>query len=161
MKRIFLLLFSGLAILLSWGAPKGLAQSIKPGTEIKVRLLDKLDSDETKEGQMFSATLAEPVSLGNKKVLARGTHVKGIVTETVSSGRLKRPASITLVLTSVDKTQIQTEALQIDGKSHLVRNTDLIGNGTGTAYVTGKQEIVLPSEMELDFVVAERARTAT
>lgn len=189
MKRTPFLLFSGLGILLSWLAPRGLAQSIKPGTEIKVRLLDKLDTGEAKEGQLFSATLAEPVSFGNKKVLPRGTRVKGLITETVSSGRLKRPASITLILTSVDKTQIQTEALQIDGKSHMVRNTALIGGGaaagaivgaiagggkgaaigtavgagagTGTAYLTGKQEIVLPSETELDFVVAERAGTLT
>ncbi len=142
-----------------------------------------------KKGQIFSATLAEPVILGLKKVIARGTWVNGQVTKSVSSGRLKRPASITLILTSVDKTQIQTEALQIDGKSHAVRNTALIGGGavagaivgavagggkgaaigttvgagagTGTAYLTGKQEIVLPSETQLDFVVADRPGTAT
>ena len=70
MKRIPFLLFLGLGILLSWLAPRALAQSIKPGTEIKVRLLDRLDTGEAKEGQSFSATLAEPVSLGSRKVLA-------------------------------------------------------------------------------------------
>jgi len=192
MKKTAFLLFSGLGILLSWFAltPKGLeAQTVKPGTEIKVRLLDRLDTGEAKDGQIFSATLAEPVILGHKKVIARGTWVNGQVTKTVSSGRLKRPASITLVLTSVDKTPIQTEAVRIDGKSHVVRNTALIGGGAAagaivgsiagggkgaaigtavgadagieTAYVTGKQEIVLPSETQLDFVVADRSGTAT
>jgi hypothetical protein len=170
MKRTAFLLFSGLGILLSFLAPGSSAQSIKPGTEIKVRLLSKLDTAEAKEGQFFSATLAESVSLDNKKVLTRGTRVNGLVTETVRSGRLKRSASITLILTSVDKTPIHTRALQIDGKSHVVRNTAPIGGGNsaatgavpdaGTSYVTAKQEIVLPSETELDFVIADRPSAA-
>ena len=189
MKRSPFLLLSGLGMLLSCLATSGLAQSIKPGTEVKVRLLENLNTGEIKEGQTFSATLAEPVKLENGKILTRGTPMNGLVTEAVSSGRLKRPASITLTLTSCGKTLIGTEALQIDGKSHLVRNTALIGGGaaagavlgaiagggkgaavgtavgagagTGAAFVTGKQEIVLPSETELTFVVAGRAGRVT
>jgi hypothetical protein len=163
MKRAPFLLFAGLAILLSWLAPGSLAQSIKPGTGIKVRLLDKLDMSEAKEGQTFSATLSESLKLENGTILARGTRVDGLVTEVVSSGRLKRPAAITLMLTSVDKTLIRTEALQINGKSQVLRDTALTGRGaaTGTAYVSGKQEIALPSETELSFVVAGRTGTVT
>jgi hypothetical protein len=185
MKRLPFQLLSGLVVLLSCLTPRGLAQSIKPGTEIKVHLLDRLDTGESKTGQSFSGTLAEAVSLGSKRVLQGGTRINGRVIEATSAGRLKRPASITLILTSINKIPIRTEALQIDGKSHAVRNTALIGGGaaagaivgavaeggkgaaigtavgasagTGTAYVTGKQEIVLPSETELTFVIAERA----
>lgn len=166
-KRTSFLLFSALGILLSWLTTNGWAQSIKPGTEIKVRLVDKLDMNEAREGQSFSATLAEPVSFGNKKVLARGTRIKGQVTEAASSARPNRPASITLILTSIDNTQIQTEPLQIDGKSRLVHNAAPLGGGAaaragaGAAFVTGKQEIVLPSETELDFMVADRAAPST
>ena len=189
MKRLSFQLFSGLAILLFCLAPRGLTQSIKPGTEIKIRLLDKLDTGDAREGQSFRGTLAEPVSLGGRKVLARGTQANGHVTEAVRSGRLKRPASITLTLTSVNKTVIRTEALQIDGNSHAVRNTVLIGGGaaagailggiagggkgaaigtavgagagTGTAFMTGKQEIVLPPESELTFVIANLTGAVT
>jgi len=124
--------------------------------------------------------------VGGQTVLARGAKVTGRVTEVVSSGRLKRPASITLELTS-----LRTEPLRIDGKSHLVRNVALIGGGaaagaliggvaggkkgaavgaavgagagTATAYMTGKNEIVLPTETVLPFVVggAPAVRTAT
>jgi hypothetical protein len=188
MKRVPLLLFSGLGILVSCLVSGASAQSIQPGTQVKVRLVENLDTGDAKEGQSFSATLAEPVSLGDKKILARGTRVNGMVTEAVSSGRLKRPASITLALTSVEKTPITTEGLQIDGKSHVVHNSALIGGGAasgavlgaiagggkgaaigtaagasvgaGTAYVTGKQEIVLPPETELTFVIAETRPTA-
>lgn len=163
--------------------PNGLfAQSTNSGTEIKVRLLDRLDTAETQVGRTFSATVEEPVRLDRKTVLAKGATVKGTVTDVVSSGRLKRPASITLQLTGLGTTSVHTEPLQIDGKSHAVRNTELIGGGaaagailggifgggkgavigtaagasagTGTACATGKKEIVLPSETELTFLIA-------
>jgi hypothetical protein len=138
-------------------------------------LLDNLDSGEAKGGQSFSAALAESVNLGDTKVLARGTRINGEVTEVVSSRRLKQPASIKLTLTSIGKLPVQTEVLQIDGKSHTMRNAALIGGsqraaigravgtgaGTGTAHANGKQEIVLPSETELTFVLSDGTRTST
>ena len=160
---------------------KKLASSAIPaGTEIQVRLGTALDSGEAKAGQTFTGTVAEPVVAGGKTVLANGATVKGKVTEAVSSGRLKRPASLTLVLTSVS-----TEPLKIDGKSHLLRNVALIGGGAGagaaiggatggkkgaaigaaigagagtaTAYLTGKNEIALPAETVLPFVAGSGA----
>ena len=180
MKRLRVLLS---ALVLFSLLPSGLyAQAARSSTEIKVRLLDRLDTGATPTGRAFSATIEEPVRLDKKIVLARGTTVSGRVTEVVSSGRLKRPASITLQLTSLGSTPIHTEPLQIDGNSHAGRNTALIGGGaaagailggiagggkgaiigtavgagagTGTAYATGKQEIVLPSETELTFEIA-------
>ena len=152
-----------------------------PDTEIKVRLIDRLDTGQTPAGSSFSATVEETVRLDKKTVLSKGTTVKGTVTDVVSSGRLKRPASITLELQGLGATGISTQPLQIDGKSHAARNTALIGGGaaagailgaiagggkgavigtaagagagTGTAYATGKKEIVLPSESELVFMV--------
>ncbi len=181
-------LFLGLVLLLFWLAPMGLAQSIKPGTEIHVRLLDQLETGKTQLGQDFRATVAEPVRSGGRTILPRGTTVHGRVTDVVSSGRLKRPASISLQLTDTGRVAVSTETVQIDGKSHAVRNVELIGGGaaagailggvagggkgaaigtavgagagTATAYLTGKQEIVLPAETLLTFVVAGGAVTA-
>ena len=156
---------------------KQLSSSVPSGTEVQVRLNSQLDSGETKAGQTFTGTVAQPVVVGGRTVLARGATVRGRVVEVVSSGRLKRPASITLELTS----PVVAQPLQIDGKSHLLRDVALIGGGAGagaaiggatggrksaaigaaigagagtvTAYLTGKQEIALPAEMVLPFVV--------
>jgi hypothetical protein len=131
---------------------------------------------------MFSATVANPVAVDGATVLARDTEVSGRVVEAVSSGRLKRPASITLELTEAGSNPVATEPLRIDGQSHLLRNVAIIGGesatgaaiggatggkkgaaigaaigggaGTATAYLTGKKEIVLPVETRLTFVVA-------
>jgi Protein of unknown function (DUF3300) len=181
MTKLFSL-FSGLWLLSSCLVPTGWAQSIQPGTEIQVQLQGQLDTGRTQAGEEFSATLSERVRLQDEAVWPRGTQVKGRVVDVVSSGRLKRPASITLQLTQIGNSPIETETEQIDGKSHAGRNVALIGGGaavgavlggiagggkgaligtavgagagTATAAATGKQEIVLPAETQLAFVVA-------
>lgn len=149
--------------------------AVPSGAEVKVRLDKQLETGTANAGETFTGTVAEPVVANGRTVLTRGSRVGGRVVSAVSSGRLKQPASITLELTSVS-----TEPLRIDGKSHLVRNAELIGGGaaagallgalvggkkgaavgagvgagagTAGAYMTGKKEIVLPAETELTFV---------
>jgi uncharacterized membrane protein len=163
------------------------AQSLKPGTPIQVQLLSPLDTGTAKAGQEFSATLAQPVSAA-KTVWPKGTQVKGKVLEVVSSGRLSRPASITLQITQIGNSPVMTEPEQIDGRSHAGRNAGLIvggaaagailggiagggkgaaigtaagaGAGTLTAALTGKREIVLRAETPLNFAVPGGATTA-
>jgi hypothetical protein len=168
--------------------PSSFAQT-PGGLEVKVSLLEPLDTSKTKAGALFSATVAEPVMSGKRVILARGTAVQGRVTEVTRPGRMKTPASITLILTNVIGTRssnvFQSQALQVDGKSHEVRNVALIGGaaaagavlggvadggkgaligagvgaaaGTATAYLTGKQELVLPVETPLTFVVGAQS----
>lgn len=172
-------LFAGLWLVFTLASPAS-AQSFKPGTPIQVQLLTPLDTGSARTGQEFSATLAQPVSDG-KTVWPKGTQVKGKVIEAVSSGRLERPASITLQLTQIGSSPVVTEPEQIDGKSHAGRNAGLIvggaaagailggiagggkgavigtaagaGAGTLTAIATGKREIVLRAETTLNFAV--------
>ena len=111
------------------------------GIEVKVHLLEQLDTSKTKAGTQFSATVAEPVMWGKRTVLARGTAVQGRVSEVTRPGRLKTPASMTLVLTNVVGTRssnpFQSEALPVDGNSHAVRNAALIGGGAAAGAVLG------------------------
>jgi hypothetical protein len=163
--------------------PNSFAQT--PSVQVKVSLLEPLDTSKTKTGATFMATVAEPVMVGKRTILAKGTAVEGRVTEVTRPGRLQTPATMTLVLTNVVGTHganaLQSEALKIDGQSHAKRNVALIGGGaaagavlggvadggkgaligagvgaaagTATAYLTGKKELVLPTETELAFVV--------
>src|SRR3990172_4608568 len=111
--------------------------SVPPGTQIKVRLSVQLDTGQTLSGQTFSGTVAEPVVVGGRTVLAQGATVSGRVTEVVSSGRLKRPASITLELARAGGASIGAEPLRIDGKSHLLRNVALIGGAAAAGAIIG------------------------
>jgi hypothetical protein len=177
-------LFAALWLLCTGFVSLASAQSFKPGTPIQVQLLTPLDTGTARAGQEFSATLAQPVSASNR-VWPKGTQVKGKVVEVVSSGRLQRPASITLQITQIGNSPVVTEPEPIDGKSHAGRNAALIGGGgvagaiiggiagggkgavigaaagagagTLTAAATGKQEIVLRAETPLNFAVAGAA----
>lgn len=175
------LIFAGLCSFVVppvYGAQRGRAEALPPGTKVEIRLNSQLHTGETHAGQAFTGTVSRAVVVNGRTVLARGTSVQGRVTEVASSGRLKRPASITLELSG---SGLATEPLRVDGKSHLVRNAALIGGGAGagaligglaggkkgaavgaavgagagtaTAYITGKDEIVLPAETLLPFVV--------
>ena len=182
--KIRLWLFAALGLLCTFVVSPGSAQSFKPGTPIAIQLLTPLDTGTAQAGQEFSATLAQPLAV-IRTVWPKGTRVKGRILEVVSSGRLSRPASITLQITQIGNSPVVTEPEQIDGKSHAGRNAGLIvggaaagailggvagggkgavigtaagaGAGTLAAAATGKQEIVLRAETPLNFVVAGAA----
>jgi len=155
------------------------------GTVLDVRLASQIHSGEANNGDRFDGTLAQPVTDQGRTLMARGAQVTGRVIEAVSSGRLKRPASLTLELVDAGGVAVRTNPITLDGKSHAGRNTALIGGGAaagaiigaiagggkgaaigaatgagagvGVAYLTGKQELVLPSEMLLQFAVSGAA----
>ena len=180
MKRI-LAAFS-LAVLLFLCGLAGSAAA-QTRTTVSVRLVDTLSSESSQPGDSFTGTLAEPLVVGDRIVAQKDARVIGQVREVVSSGRLSRPALMTLSLKSVQswsgRYPIQTGDLTIKASSHATRNLLIIGGsagagaviggaagggkgaaigaaagaGAGTvgAYLTGKREIVLPSETLLTF----------
>jgi hypothetical protein len=157
------------------------ATTLPPGTQILVRINDKLDSSVARSGQSFTGTVTQAVVVNGRTVIPAGARASGQISQAISSGRLKKPASITLELRQAGGRTISTAIVSIDGKSHLVRNAEFIGGGTaagaiigaivggskgaaigaatgagaGTAgaFLTGKKEIVIPAETTLPFVV--------
>ncbi len=182
MKRIHAALsFVGLVFL--FGLAGGAAAQTR--ATVSVRLIDTLSSESSRPGDSFTATLAEPLVVGDRIVAQKDARVTGQVHEVVSSGRLSRPALITLNLKSIQSRSgrypIETGSLTIKASSHATRNLLIIGGAAGTgaaigtaagggkgaaigaaagagvgtvgAYLTGKREIVLPSETLLTFHV--------
>ena len=161
---------------------------LNPGTAIEIRLLSQIHSREAQEGDTFEPTLAKPLVVDGRTVLPKNTGATGRVVEAVSSGRLKRPASLTLELVDAGSYNLRTEPVALGGESHAGRNAALIGGGaaagaiigaltggkkgavigaaigagagTGTAYLTGKKELVLPVEFLIGFATAGSASPA-
>ncbi len=168
-------------------ALKAQAASIPGGTQIEVSMLDELNTGKTAAGDTFQASLAKALVVNGRTVAPRGSALSGTVTNVVSAGRLKRPASITLAITQLAlsdgrSVSLPTAPYTLDGKSHGLRNAALIGGGaaagailggtaggtkgavigsavgagagTVTAFLTGKQEIVIPAETRFVFTTS-------
>ncbi|HJY84359.1 MAG TPA: hypothetical protein VKK81_25165 [Candidatus Binatia bacterium] len=182
MKRFVVALSLDLVLLFSGWCGTAAAQT---PARVSVRLLDTLTSENSKAGDRFTATLVEPLVMNGRIVARKDTRVTGQVREAISSGRLKRPALLTLSLTGVQSRSgqypIATGDLTVKADSHATRNVLIIGGssgagaaiggaagggkgaaigavigagaGTAGAYLTGKREIVLPSETLLMFHV--------
>lgn len=167
---------------------------IPAGTTLNVRMIDELDTGKTQRGDSFRASLDKPVVVDGRTVAAKDALVRGTVTDVISSGRLKRPASLTMKLTQIALANgrtvpIETSPYTLDGKSHNVRNAALIGGGAAagavlggvaagkkgaiigsavgagagvaTAYITGKQELVVPSETGFQFSATGNSTAAS
>ncbi len=142
--------------------------TVPAGTSIDVRISTELNSGSTAAGSTFDGVLAEPLVVEGVTVAPRGSLVGGRVANIVSSGGVKRPAEISLVLTSItpnggQQTSVSTQTWSVSGKSHQGHNIAVIGGragavGTAGAFATGTAETDLPPETEMTFNLAAPAQ---
>lgn len=115
--------------------------TIPAGKTIVVRLGETLSSKESQEGQTFSATVAEPVSVDGKTVIKRGASARGTVVAAKSMGHFKGGALLEVRLTSVVidgkvhsiQSSIVSESVKGKGK----RSAGMIGGGAGAGALIG------------------------
>ena len=116
--------------------------TVPAGTELAVRLVEGIDTGKISEGATFEGTLAVALVVGSVEVAPIGAKVEGKVTSVVSSGRLNRPAELSLVLTSLmtrdgKAVEISTDTWNSKGESHKKRNLEMIGGGAAAGAVIG------------------------
>ncbi len=116
--------------------------TIPADTPIAIRLGSTIDTGTAENGAAFEGTLSEALSVGGTVVAPTGSAVEGKITKAVSSGRLKTPAELQLVLTSLTvkggkEVDISTNTWSMKGKSHAKRNVGLIGGGAGAGALIG------------------------
>ena len=71
------------------------------GTRVSIRLEEGVNSDTSAVGDQVSATLAEAVRIDGVDVLPAGSPVRGKVSESDSSGKVKGRARLSLTFTSI------------------------------------------------------------
>jgi hypothetical protein len=121
--------------------PLSAAAVLPPGTRIRVRLGQTLDTKHSWVGERFVAYLDAPVVTGGRVVVPKGTAFEGHVIESKSSGRLRGRAYLGVRLDSFHM-RGQTYAIATGGdfrssRSHKKRNLAIIGGGAGTGAVVG------------------------
>jgi hypothetical protein len=104
---------------------------VPAGTPIAVTVDQAVSSKTNDAGDHFAASIAAPVMVDGKQVIARGAKVSGTVTEAKSAGRFKGNAEIALTLRSVT----------VDGKEYDLKTSTYSevtkGRGKRTAEGTG------------------------
>lgn len=115
--------------------------NIPAGTVITVRLGEALSSKSSQAGQGFAATVAEPVVVDGKTVIADGAGAHGTVVDAKAMGHFKGGALLEVRLDSVQvegKDQaIQTAAVSRSLKGKGKRSTAMIGGGAGAGALIG------------------------
>lgn len=113
-------------------APAAPAQITVPaGTELTVTVDQKLSSKESQTGQAFMATVAQPLTVGGRTAIPKGSSVSGKVLNAKAKGKVKGEGELSITLTSVT----------IRGKNYPLATGSLDstvkGKGKRTAATTG------------------------
>ncbi len=111
------------------------------GTILQVRLDQQLDTARNRAGDIFTATLDQPVLEAGKETIPKGTQFKGHVTSARPSGRLRGRGHLTVTLDSFalngQTYPVQTSYTTRVSGAHKKRNLALIGGGGGVGAVVG------------------------
>jgi len=119
--------------------PQPQAVTIAAGTPIKIRTQTTLSTKETKTGDSFTATLAEPIVVDGNTVAPRGAQVTGLVVDSDPGGRVKGVATLSVRLTQlrVGNRNVEIQTRTIAREAHATKRKDAakvgIGAGIGAA----------------------------
>ena len=78
----------------------GRTEVLAPGTTVRVRLQETIDTKRNRAGDHFDATLDEPLVVDDRVVVPKGTRFEGHVVTSKESGRFKGRAALALSLDS-------------------------------------------------------------
>lgn len=90
-------------------------RELPSGTEISVRLIDAVDSERNQEGDVFRASLEDPITMGNDVVVPKGADARVKLVSEQESGKLTGKAGLTVQLVSIT----------VNGKSIPVNSSDV------------------------------------
>jgi hypothetical protein len=114
---------------------------IPAGTTIRVRMIDKLNSEQNQTGDTFHATLEEPITVNGRELYPKGADILGRVTDVHKTGQLTEPGELDLTLLTVSTgrlaTSIRVQPLVIKGESHAKSNATKIGGGAALGAIIG------------------------
>jgi hypothetical protein len=122
-------------------APVVRKTTVPSGTQVRVALIDAVGTEKSSPGDEFTASLIEPIVIGGKTIVAKGTRVHGRVIDVEDSGRVKGRATISLTLTSITpggkNISIDTDPFVAVAEATKKRDAAVIGGGAGVGAAIG------------------------
>jgi len=122
--------------------PEAWKLTIPSGTYLTVRLNEALSSDRNQEGDLFTATLTQPVIANGVVVAQRGQTVGGRVAEAKKAGRVSGVSRLKLELTGLTLVDgqfvpVQSQLISLNGGTSHGRDAAAIIGTTGFGAAVG------------------------
>jgi len=115
--------------------------TLSEGTELLIRLLQPLSSNENEAGQTFEAALDRDVLAQGQSVIARGSIVKGLVVSAEGSGRVSGRAKMSLKLIQIQaggkNYNIETNTLAMEAEGTTKRDAGRIAGAAAIGTIIG------------------------
>lgn len=123
-------------------APAAPATIVIPaGTEVAIRMIDSIDSNTNKPGDVFRASLDSPIVARGRVVAPKGADVRGEVVALKTSGKFTGSTSIALELTRIHVAgrsyNISTDSYSAESGSRGKRTAETVGGGAAIGAVIG------------------------
>ncbi len=127
-------------------APATVSLSVVSGTQLETTLDDRLSTQDSKVGDSFTVTIAQPVSVDGRTAIPAGAQVHGKVTAVQKSGSSGQPAVLKVDFTSltVDGTSYPISADLLKAEPQKKSRTSTgdaairIGAGTAAGAILGR-----------------------
>ena len=111
------------------------------GTRVRVRLTEAIDTRRNRAGDRFTASLDEPLVVGDRVAVPQGTSFYGRVTQSRPSGRFKGRAVLALTLDSFEMNgqtqEIESTKSTRVSAGHVKHHWLWIGGGSGGGAAIG------------------------
>jgi hypothetical protein len=115
--------------------------TVPAGTIITVRLGNTLSTKSNHSGDTFTATVAQPVSVGDQVAIPQGASATGTVVDAVARGKFKGSSRLQIALDSITvggkNYKVDTAAHTSVQKGKGKRSTYMIGGGAGAGALIG------------------------
>ena len=115
--------------------------TVPSGTVLTVRMIDPVDSGVNQPGEMFRATLDEPLVVNGRTIASRGTYVNTKLVTVEEAGRIQGRSELALILYDITingrRYEITTEEVSQQGASRGTQSAQRIGGLAAIGAVIG------------------------
>jgi|HubBroStandDraft_1064217.scaffolds.fasta_scaffold196461_1 hypothetical protein len=121
--------------------PQSAGITIPINTAVKIRMIDSVNSDTSRLGETFRASVDEPVYVDGQQVIPRGADVLTKLVEDQQSGKIEGRTVLTLALSTITVNGRQVDVTSTDVKtessSRGQRSAGVIGGATALGAIIG------------------------
>jgi len=118
-----------------------LGVTLPADTQITIRMIDAVNSQTTRVGQTFRASIDEPVTLGDRQIIPRGADVLTKLVDDQQSGKIEGRTVLTLALVSISVNGQMVDVTSTDvrtaSSSRAGKSAGLIGGGAAVGAIVG------------------------